>query len=128
MQEDKEFEVYRHWSIPLSASKVAWKAAGFTVSSNSDVVGGGPYGFETLLFLAVAQDLTGDKAIAWALTEGRRRMEQDSMAAAIASSGDGARQLADAIRQSGEKDALERIIGRLTERTQYAVRAQLAGR
>lgn len=67
------------------------------------------------------------RALAWAAAEEQRRREACTASTAQAREADGLAALAKALRDAGDATVLEKILGRLSERTQYAVRAQLKG-
>lgn len=117
----------RHHAVnAVDASEAAWKAAGaYTALSGEEKVACGPHGFEALLHLALHEGKTGDDAVAWAMAEDRRRKEADSLHYALRAQAEATEKLAAAIRQSGQDEALKAIMGRLSEKTQYAVRQQL---
>jgi len=66
-------------------------------------------------------------ALAWAAAEEQRRREACTASTAHAREAEGLKELAGAIRQAGDASVLDRILGRLSERTQYAVKQQLRG-
>jgi hypothetical protein len=67
------------------------------------------------------------RALAWAAAEVQRRQEVRTANTAQAREADGLRELAAAIRQTGDESVLDRVLGCLSERTQYAVKQQLKG-
>lgn len=117
--------IYKHPSLPISAPAQWWRSAGYTVYSNSDTVGGGPYHFEEFLILALAAGKADQDAIAWAIAERQRRSEQSAMTAAVASEASAIAALAGAINSSGESEITDRILSRVSERTRYAIKQQL---
>lgn len=125
-----EAKLYRHPSLPVSAPEPYWTALRFTCYSNTDEVGNSHIGNYQEVAQAIMRGIeaTGSndhRALAWAMGELQRASEERTRATALAREAEGLQSLAKAIRESGEQQALERIIGRLTERTQYAVRKQL---
>lgn len=121
-------------ALAIVASEAAWSAAGAEVYSNRDTIDRGQllrrYGngvdMHEVLFLAV--HVTGrrdDYAVAWAIAERQRRLEGSHQNAVISGEAGALRELAQAIAGTTESAVLERILGRLSERTQYAVRQQL---
>jgi hypothetical protein len=118
--------MYRHPTLNISASALTWRAAGFETYSNTDQVGRGPYGFDELLILGLAAVPTGDGqvVIAWAIAERQRRSEERARVDAQRAEADAMRQLAAAISATAEDDVLQRLLGRLTDRTRHAVRSQ----
>jgi hypothetical protein len=113
-----------HPRLNVTASRTAWISAGYTVYTD-DTLGSGPHGMDELIFLGTQSGQSGDGAIAWAITEHQRRIECERRDNAEAANARAVKDLADAIRHSSEADALQRILGRLSEKTQYAVRQQL---
>jgi Flp pilus assembly protein TadB len=88
---------------------------------------GGTNGIDVYLGMAVSKGMIGAAAIGWAVEESNRRNDisrqvaaQSSEAAAIAS-------LAAALQAGTTSSVVRDVLGRLSERTQYAVRQQLAG-
>lgn len=82
---------------------------------------------DSLVLQGLAATARADStAIAWALSEQNRRGEEKARSRSIAIEAEALITLAKAIREGGEEATLERIIGRLSERTQYAVRSQLS--
>lgn len=69
----------------------------------------------------------GEAVIAWALGEQTRQREETTRSCAISREAEAIQALAKSIRQSEETSILEKIMSRLSERTQYAVRQQLKG-
>jgi hypothetical protein len=67
------------------------------------------------------------RALAWAAAEEQRRSEARTSATALAREAEGIQALAKSLSQISDQSVLERIISRLSERTQYAVRSQLKG-
>ena len=110
-----------HPTLPITAPAAYWKALGYTVYSNGSVQAM-PQGTDALLILGMAAtDGSGPAVIASALAERTRRQEEHER-------NETARKLADAMIASGRQEALESVIGSLSEKTQYAVRAQLRER
>jgi hypothetical protein len=66
-------------------------------------------------------------ALAWAAAEEQRRHEACTASTAQAREADALRELAASIRSAGDETVLGRVLSRLSERTQYAVRQQLRG-
>ena len=67
------------------------------------------------------------QALAWAAAEHQRRREACTASAAQAREAEGLKELAAALRTAGDETVLDRVLSRLSERTQYAVRQQLKG-
>jgi hypothetical protein len=126
MSTETETKPYRHRTLPIEASATAWGAAGFQVYSNSDVVSAGPRDMDEMLVIGLAATSEqNDLVIAWALTERQRRRELATAAEATHAEARAIAELATAIRSSTEKEFLDRLLSRLTERTQYAVKQQI---
>lgn len=66
------------------------------------------------------------RAIVWALAEIQRRKEEAGRHDAAMAEARAMHELAEAIAKSGEEDVLARLLPKLTERTQSAVRSQLS--
>lgn len=115
---------YAHPTLPIEAPREYWAMLGYTVYTD-DSVGGGPHDGNELLALALANGRSQEEAIAWALAERQRRKEAAEMASAMRQEGAGLTQLAEAIQSTSEDEFIRKLLGRLTERTQYAVRQQL---
>jgi hypothetical protein len=116
--------------LGIRATEATWRAAGVRPYSNTDEIDARNLDsfryLEELLMLAVhATGTRDDAAVAWAVAERNRREEERTRSTAHAREAEAITKLASAIRDSGEDSTLERIIGRLSERTQYAVRQQL---
>jgi hypothetical protein len=67
------------------------------------------------------------QALAWAVAEHDRRKEAKTAATAQAREAEGLKSLANALRDAGDSTVLDRVLSRLSERTQYAVKQQLKG-
>jgi len=119
-------DLYHHPNLPITAEAHYWQTLGYSVYTDSDRVGAGPHDGTELLILALGTGKVGRDAITWALAERRRRCEEDSRSSAISAEGAGLAKLAAALRDASEEDVLRKLLGRLTERTQYAVRQQLS--
>ena len=102
---------FRHPSIDVSGPKEFWRALGYQPYSNTDVVGQISPEADALVLLGInATGANDQRALAWALNEKQRRSEEKTRTTAIAR----------------EAEAIKaRIISRLSEQTQYAVRQQL---
>lgn len=124
-------QIMRHTTLPISAPRCYWTQAGYQIyhrPDDSSYVGqadGYHCDMDGILMLALAAGKTDADAVAWAIAEHQRRKEEDASVQAIRAEAASLAKLAAAIRDSGEDAVLERIMGRLTERTRYAVRAQL---
>lgn len=119
-----------HHRLPIVAPEYIWSSLGWAVYDKSDEVGHRAQGeIDDLLALAFCNGLSGERAVAWAVTEHRRRYE-DAVQNATAQKEAGAMEhLASAIERavgdSGDFDAVQGIIGKLSPKTQFAVRSQL---
>jgi hypothetical protein len=109
-------DTIRHRDLAISAPKNYWVALGNRMDGEND----------KLLMLALAAGHRDEAAITWALAERQRREEAYAIAHAINSEAASLQSLANAIRGANDDATLEKLLGRLTERTRYAVRAQLA--
>jgi hypothetical protein len=111
-----------HKTLPITAPTVYWRALGYTIYQGGSGQQYADGHYDGILILAMAAtDGSGPAVIASALAERTRRQEEHERNAAVT-------KLADAILQSSRQEALESIIGSLTEKTQFAVRAQLRER
>ncbi len=118
-------ELYEHEELNIVAPKAYWLSLGYNVYT-SGKVGGGPYHEEELLVLGIAATGAKDeRAVAWALAERQRRAEEQTRSTAQAREADGLMALAQSIRQSSNEEFLKKLFGNLTEKTQYAIKAQL---
>jgi hypothetical protein len=126
-KENRPMRTLKHRTLSIEADESVWIALGWQVYSNTDTVGehNRDYRIDQLLATGLANGLTGSSVLAWAISERRRQDEHDSMTRAIASEGAAIGKLADALRQESEDTVLSRIMSRLSEKTQYAIRAQL---
>lgn len=120
--------LYSHPTLPLTARAHAWKAAGYAIYDNSQEVGvsSSPMGMHELLAQGLLEHPeNGEAAIRWAVNEHQRRQEESSRNRAQFCEARAIEKLAAALNASVESEVLQRILGRLTEKTQYAVRQQL---
>lgn len=120
---------FRHPTLPVSAPADYWHPLGYTTYSNTDIVALGS-GFRSdsdeLVMLGVgATGANDERALVWAMSERNRRNEERTRVTAQAREAEAIKDLANAIRTSAEDTVLAKILGRLSERTQYAVRTQL---
>lgn len=119
--------MYKHRNIPVSAPQHLWSAAGYTTYTNTDTVGSSHYqGMDSILAVGAAmhpQD--GQAALVWAIKERQRQQELQARNYAQLKEAESLAALALAIRESASEQVLQSILGRLTDRTRYAVRAQL---
>lgn len=110
-----------HPALPITAPAAYWRALGYTVYTDGNIRAM-PQGTDALLILGMAAtDGSGPAVIASALAERTRRQEEHERNETV-------KKLADAILQSSRQEALDSIIGSLSEKTQFAVRAQLRER
>lgn len=124
-------ETYTHETTGIQAERVYWAAAGCTVYTTGTVsTSMAAHNFDALLLAGI--EATGAKdhrAIVWAMQEQQRRKEEATRSTALAREAEAIQSLASSIRsaavQESEDSLLARILPRLTERTQYAVRKQL---
>jgi len=116
-------------SIPgFTAPESLWRAAGGTVFSNTDEVGACGMRYDMPRLIAEGWHRhpgDGTAALLWALDEYRRQSEESARIRAQHADAAATAKLASAISASANQDALDRILPRLSERTQYAVRQQL---
>lgn len=125
-------KTYLNSSFPeLNATATAWEAAGYIVRDNGeasiDSFSGRPVCPREIICLGIGRHGMTDQALYWAAEEYRRRVEESLRTSALNRDAEALSALATAIRGSAESQVAERIIGALTERTQYAVRQQLKG-
>jgi hypothetical protein len=119
-------------TLGITASRQAWHALHVSVVSvDGEIVADAssaysPHGTVELLLLGVAAVGTRDEQVVlWALGERQRRQEERTRVTAQAREAEAILALAGALRADTETAVLERILPRLSERTQYAVRKQL---
>lgn len=104
---------FRHATIDVTGPKELWSALGYQPYSNTDVVGGQLKLEDSLIIMGiVATGANDQRALAWALNERQRREEEGRRFRAQLGEATAIKSLADAIAQSAEEGALERIIGR----------------
>jgi hypothetical protein len=80
------------------------------------------------LAVALAQGLTGPRAIASAIDLHRQQSDSAATVRAAQAQADATTALARAIEHASQDAAIRAVLGRLTESTQYAVRSQLGMR
>lgn len=117
-----------HPATGITATTTVWYAFRASITTHDDHLEAYnlPHGSEELLVLGMnATGDTGEKAIAWAMTERNRREEAKTIATAIAREGEAIATLARAISSSSEEGFIERLLPRLTENLRFAVKAQL---
>jgi|SRR5580704_13066478 hypothetical protein len=126
--------VLTHPTLPISATRGVWalcRCYGVCQGADgSEYLMASTHDADTMsatLLTALSRGLRDADAIGWAIAERERHREESARSNAIREEADGLRKLASAISATAEADVLERILGRLTERTRYAVRAQLRG-
>jgi hypothetical protein len=121
-------ETYRHDGLDIVAPRTYWSALGYSVFTTGNV-GTGPHNGEELLILGIAATGAHDeKAVAWAIAEKQRRIEKQTESTALAREADGLKALAESIRQNSNEEFLTKLFGRLTDKTRYAIKAQLRDR
>jgi len=115
----------------ITAPRHLWIALNYEVSQNAageTEVYRGPYKGEADLYAArLATGADDWRALAWLAQENARRAEEKTRVTAQAREAEALGALAAAIKGSANEEVLSRILGRLSERTQYAVRQQLKG-
>lgn len=128
--------IIRHRTLPISAPESFWRALGWTVyaeregSEINDIAGDRAFShrIDEMLALAIVQTGANDeRCLAWAIAESQRRTEEQTRSTALAREAESLGKLAEAIKTESESSLLSRIMGRLTEKTQWALRQQLAG-
>ena len=121
--------IYRHAVLPIAAPEMYWTALGYRVCLGTDVVDKPflPADEEKILILALGAcpNATGETVLAWALREAQRRKEESERVRGQHHEANAIKELAKAISGSAEDVVLQNILRRLTDRTQYAVKAQL---
>lgn len=120
-------KILKHDITGVEAPAALWEAAGWRVYYNTEIITRWPDSdMKRALPLAVIETGgTGPEALAWAIKEVSRQSEERTRVTAINREAKAIRELASALRGAEESKVLEQIMGRLTERTQYAVRQQL---
>lgn len=121
----EEYETYRHPTLPIRASKDHWRAAGYSVYSNTDEVGcqdSPARACEELLLIALANGLSDEHAIAWALTERNRRGEERTRSTAQARLAEAITALAASIKPLNVRVLIERLVPSLPLEAQQEVR------
>ncbi len=121
-------DLIRHRSLPISAPRAYWVALGWQTYSNSDQAGNHPvFNMDGLLAMAAATGHQGEEALAWAVGEHQRQVEEKTRATAVAREAEAISALAQSLRSEADTAVLERIMSRLSEPTRWAVRKQLSG-
>ena len=121
----------RTYTIPglptIRISDTARIAAGFGCYTNVDSVSieGRSVPLELIALGIGTTGHADDRAVYWACAEHRRRLEESLRTGAMGREAQAISELAASIRASNEQNALDSILSRLSEKTQYAVRAQL---
>lgn len=118
----------------LAASENAWKSIGYSVVGNPqdwpenevrpDRQSSIP---SEIVCLGIGLHGLTDAALYWAACEWQRRKEEQTRSTAIAREAESIGALAKSLCSEADKSVLDRIITKLSERTQYAVRQQLKG-
>lgn len=121
----------KHRTLPVEAPEEFWAAMKWQLHSNTEIAGpraGDNSGeADKLLAIAVTKGMTGCDALAFVVEEIDRQHEVSMLTAAMRHEGSATAKLADALKAENEETVLSRIMSRLSERTQYAVKAQLKG-
>lgn len=125
---------YSNKNFPgLMASENAWRAVGFHIVGNPKDWPGDEAKYSRhdmpyeVVHLAIGIHGPTDAALYWAAQEIQRRREETTRACAISREAESLRELAGAIRGSSESALLEKILGRVTEKTRFAIQQQLRG-
>ena len=120
-----------HRHLPVSLSREMWDLLGYTVLTHEDgtrtTTKHGMSDSDELLIAALAAGLTGLSLVAHVTTEKRRRNEHRDQIRALHAESQAIARLADAISGESDNAVVQRVLSRLTERTQHAVRSQLVG-
>lgn len=119
---------YKHYRIPIEAPGHVWAAAGYTLYTNSDVIGVGNsvHGMDDLVVLGTLHHPdSGEKAILWAIAERQRRKEETTRSTAMAREAEALSALARAIEGCSEKDLISKILSRVSDKTRIIVMKQL---
>lgn len=129
MTENDNQRMLNHPKMPLSAPEYVWKAAGYNVYTNSDEVSP-PSGYSNEVDKLLPSGMARfpgdpDRAICWAAEESHRRQTERTRVTAQAREAEAISALARALSSCTEEEVLKSLLGRLTERTQYAVKKQL---
>lgn len=126
MTEDR---IIRHRTLPIEAPLAMWVAFGWETYTNTDVAGRRPWddNADQLLAIAVAKGLTGAQALAFAVEERQRQNEEQRRASVVCKEAEAIAALASSLRTESDRSVVQRIMSRLSERTQWALRSQLKG-
>jgi hypothetical protein len=126
-----ESRMIRHKTLPVEAPEEFWIAMKWSVYSNVDTAGGRAFDnsgeADKLLAIAVTKGMHGADALAYAVEEIDRQHEVSALTRAMRTDSSAVSKLADAMKTEAEETVLSRIMSRLSERTQYAIRQQLKG-
>jgi hypothetical protein len=127
-----EQRILRHPKFDVAAPESYWTAANWTVYSNTETVGPRAWSNSTeadeLIALGIAATGKHDESVlVWVMAETQRRKEEQTRVTALAREAEGLKALATSLATVSDQSVLDRILSRLSERTQYAVRAQLKG-
>jgi len=120
-----------HHKFPISAPDYMWNSMGWEVYSNVDVISRrrsfANDDSDELLAIASANGLSGVDALRYYAEEHQRRSEEKTRATAVSRQAEAINNLAASLRSESDRTVLEKVMGQLTEPTQWAVRKQLAG-
>lgn len=111
-----------------------WQALGYEYAPTeksaycSHWIDGGTNTLDALVYEGRRQTGCDDwQALSWAIAEHERRKAAKTAATAQAREAEGLKSLATSLANAGDQTVLDRVLSRLSERTQYAVRSQLKG-
>jgi hypothetical protein len=118
----------------VTGPKSLWTALGYEYTPTEDQaccahwIDGGVAALDAMVYEGRRQTGSDDwQALAWAVAEHERRKASKTAATAQAREAEGLQALAKSLQQAGDESVLDRVLSKLSERTQYAVRAQLKG-
>ena len=121
----------KHRSLAIEAPESIWRALKFQVYSNVDIVGDQYFdnngSMDVLLAIATVNGLSGSQALSWAATEHQRQREQSAMAASVRANATAIENLAKALSDQSDQNVVQKVMGKLSEATQWSLRKQLAG-
>jgi hypothetical protein len=124
--------LYTHYSLEITAAGPYWHALGFQPIDPVDPAEKGTVAYhrvgsiDGILILGIAKTGAHDeRALIWALEEVHRRSEENGRTAAIAQEARAIDKLAESIRQVTDEQLLARLFGKVSEKTAYAIKAQL---
>jgi hypothetical protein len=124
--------LYAHHNLDITAPAPYWRALGFQPLDQHDPDATGTVSYhragsiDDVLILGMAKTGAHDeRVLVWAMEEVQRRSEEASRSTAIAQEANGLKALAESIRQTTDEQFLARLLGKVSEKTAYAIRAQL---